>query len=284
MYNLIKNEYNNINRIIIIGDVHGDLKRFKKILIDAKIINNKLEWIAEPPNTIVVQLGDQIDSLNRVPGLKEWETIKDIEMLYFTDSLDKIARSYNGRLISLIGNHELMNVLGDFSYVSKNSNYEWRDKSFNPDGNMTQLLLNRPLVLKINDLLFSHSKFSLDHYNLLKKYNKDIYYVNELWKKLILRDKNISSDDLILINELILGSNGILWNRDANIKKETEELYNLIKCRFSFVGHTQSTKINLIDEQIWYCDTGLSRSFGYDEFLYLDINNFNISIKKINDI
>ncbi len=72
MYNLIKNEYNNINRIIIIGDVHGDLKRFKKILIDAKIINNRLEWIAEPPNTIVVQLGDQIDSLNRVPGLKEW--------------------------------------------------------------------------------------------------------------------------------------------------------------------------------------------------------------------
>ena len=67
MYNNNIYEINNkdINRIIVIGDIHGDIKRFKSILIDSKIINNNFEWIAEPPNTIIVQLGDQIDSLNR---------------------------------------------------------------------------------------------------------------------------------------------------------------------------------------------------------------------------
>ena len=51
--------------IYMIGDIHGDIKRFKEILIDSRVINENLEWIAEPSDTIIVQLGDQIDSLNR---------------------------------------------------------------------------------------------------------------------------------------------------------------------------------------------------------------------------
>ena len=30
------------NRLVIIGDIHGDIKRFKNILLDAKIINNNI--------------------------------------------------------------------------------------------------------------------------------------------------------------------------------------------------------------------------------------------------
>ena len=36
-------EYPSAKRVIIIGDVHGDLKRFKNILKDANIINDDLE-------------------------------------------------------------------------------------------------------------------------------------------------------------------------------------------------------------------------------------------------
>ena len=46
----------NTDRIIIIGDVHGDIKRFKDILIKSEIINTNLEWIAEPPNTYIILL------------------------------------------------------------------------------------------------------------------------------------------------------------------------------------------------------------------------------------
>jgi len=106
-------------RIIIIGDMHGDVRRFKNILIHANIINNNLEWIAEPPETIIVQLGDQVDSMNRLTN-ENWEKLKDYEMIYFTENLNLIARAKGGYCISLIGNHELMNIIGDFSYVSQN--------------------------------------------------------------------------------------------------------------------------------------------------------------------
>ena len=109
------------NRLVIIGDIHGDIRRFKDILIDAKVINKNIEWIAEPKNTIVIQMGDQVDSINRDPALDDWEVLPDVEMIHFTNMLNKIARSKGGRVISLIGNHELMNTIGNYSYVSSNS-------------------------------------------------------------------------------------------------------------------------------------------------------------------
>ena len=113
MYNEYLYELPSHKRIIIIGDIHGDIRRFKNILVKANIINNNLEWIANPPETIILQLGDQIDSMNRMNNT-EWEVLKDYEMIYFTEHLNIIARAKGGYCISLIGNHELMNIIGDF--------------------------------------------------------------------------------------------------------------------------------------------------------------------------
>ena len=116
MFN-IEHIYNNsYSNIIIIGDIHGDFKRLKNILLNENVITNNLEWIKE--DTIVIQLGDQIDSANRNQMISEWEMIKDVEVLNFTDLLSKLAKTKNSHFISIIGNHELMNFLGDFSYVS----------------------------------------------------------------------------------------------------------------------------------------------------------------------
>jgi len=173
-YKIFELNDKNINRIIIIGDIHGDIKRFKEILINSQIINENFEWIANPPNTIIIQLGDQIDSLNRNTN-ENWEVLNDYEMIYFTEHLNNIAKSSGGQCISLIGNHELMNIMGDFSYVSDNSKTELRTKIFKPMGSLALILAKRPLVVKINDLLFCHAKFELKHLELLQKYNKNIF-------------------------------------------------------------------------------------------------------------
>jgi hypothetical protein len=281
MYNEYINELSSHKRIIVIGDIHGDIRRFKNILVDAKIINNDLEWIANPPETIILQLGDQIDSLNRMTD-ENWEVLKDYEMIYFTEQLNMIARSKGGYCISIIGNHELMNIIGDFSYVSENSSSDLRKNLFKPKGSLALILAKRPLIFKIGDLLFCHAKLDIHHLNLLKKHNKDLMYINNIWKN-YLENEKINIEDKEIIDNIIIGSNGILWNRNNNIKTETAELFKELNITYMFLGHTSYDKILIKNNQIWYCDTGISRAFGKKEYQYLDIVNLNINIKTIKE-
>jgi hypothetical protein len=281
MYNEYINELPSHKRIIIIGDIHGDIRRFKNILVNAKVINNNLEWIAEPPETVIIQLGDQIDSLNR-NTTEEWEVLKDYEMIYFTDYLNLIARAKGGYCISLIGNHELMNIIGDFSYVSDNSNSDIRKQLFKPKGTLALTLAKRPLIFKIGDLLFCHAKLDIEHLNILKKYNKDIFYINEIWKK-YLENEKILIEDKEIIDGVIIGPSGLLWNRKENDKTSTSILFKELKISYMFLGHTSYDKIQLRDNQIWYCDTGISRAFGKKTYQYLDINKNIINIETISE-
>lgn len=279
IYNLNNND---IKRLIIIGDIHGDIKRFKTILIDANIININFEWIAEPSNTIIVQLGDQVDSLNRNTN-ENWEVLNDYEMIYFTEHLDNIARVKGGRCISLIGNHELMNIIGDFTYVSPlNKKEEIRSSLFKPQGSIALILAKRPLIVKIKDLLFCHAKLNIKHLNILKKYNKDIFYINTIWED-YLKNGKIKLEDKEILDEIIIGSNGILWNRDLNNIEETSNLFKELYVSYMFLGHTALSQVTILDEQIIYCDTGISRAFGTNTYQYIDINNNSINIKTIND-
>ena len=49
-----------VKRIIVIGDIHGDMQMLIKCLEIARLIDKQKKWIGG--ETIVVQVGDQIDS------------------------------------------------------------------------------------------------------------------------------------------------------------------------------------------------------------------------------
>lgn len=275
-------EYPPAKRIVVIGDLHGDLKRFKNILLDAKIINNNIEWIADPPNTIIVQLGDQIDSLNRDPLIKDWEKLQDIETIYFTNNLDMIARSKGGMVISLIGNHELINSIGVFTYVSKLNNTESRINYFKPKGTLSPILGKRPIIVKIGDLCFCHAGLNKYHIDILNKNNKTVSYLNDLWRQYILNGK-IDINDKEIFDKILLDSEGILWTRSLDNKDIVTNVLKNIGCQFMFVGHTPVENIKLVSDKIFYVDTGISRSFGTKSYQYLNIDNFAIDIKTIQD-
>ena len=275
-------EYEHNNRIVIIGDIHGDIRRFKDILIDAKIINKNIEWIAEPKNTIVVQMGDQVDSINRDRTLEEWEVLPDIEMIYFTNLLNKIALSKGGRVISLIGNHELMNTMGNYSYVSDKSlkdNYK-RNELFKPGGTLSAILSQRPLVVKIGQLLFCHAGLTLEHLNILSKYNKDVSYINTIWKNFI-KTNAILIEDKEIFENIILDADGILWTRDLDEKGNLIKMLKKLGCVYMFVGHSVVEQVKLINDHVWYTDTGISRAFGNTSYQYIDIVNNQINIKNV---
>jgi hypothetical protein len=276
-------EYPNCDRLVIIGDIHGDIKRLKTILIDAKIINNNIEWIAEPPNTVVVQMGDQVDSLNRDESIAEWEVLDDVEVIYFTNLLDKFAQSKGGRFISIIGNHEFMNVIGNYSYVSSKSmanNENKRRELFKAKGVLSPILSKRPIVLKIGELFFCHAGLTTKHLELLKKYGKDISYINRIWKNFVLHG-NVLKEDKELFDNILLDYNGILWTRELDNQNDLNEMLKSINCTFMFVGHTVMDGIKFYNNKVWYTDTGISRAFGNNKYQYMEIINYHIHIKEI---
>jgi len=276
-------EYPKCDRLVIIGDIHGDIKRLKTILIDAKIINNNIEWIAEPPNTVVVQMGDQVDSLNRDESIAEWEVLDDVEVIYFTNLLDKFAQSKGGRFISIIGNHEFMNVIGNYSYVSSKSmanNENKRRDLFKAKGVLSPILSKRPIVLKIGELFFCHAGLTTKHLELLKKYDKDISYINRIWKNFVLHS-NVLKEDKELFDNILLDYNGILWTRELDNQNDLNEMLKSINCTFMFVGHTVMDGIKFYNNKVWYTDTGISRAFGNNKYQYMEIINYHIHIKEI---
>tara|TARA_Y100000385_G_scaffold152057_1_gene157701 strand:- start:1078 stop:1914 length:837 start_codon:yes stop_codon:yes gene_type:complete len=274
-YNINNHKF---DKTIIIGDIHGDIKRLKNILINDNIINNNLEWISY--NTIIIQLGDQIDSLNRANNIDEWENLNDLEVLNFTNLLNKLAVEKNSMFISLNGNHELMNILGNFSYVSKKSFNQNRINNFKIKGNYRNILGNRPIIVKINDLIFCHAGLKKKHLDILNKYNKDIFYLNIVWSNFVLLNKIENIYDHEILNQIILNDDGILWTRNLDNIDDIDYVLNNIECQYMFIGHNTVNNIQLVNK-IWFTDSGLSRAYGRNNFEYIQIINKNIKIIKL---
>ena len=100
----IQDDWQGVERIVAIGDIHGDYDNYMAVLKNAGVVNRRGRWAAG--KTHVVQVGDIPD---RGP-----DTLKIIEHL---QKLEKQAEKAGGRLHLLIGNHEHMNITGDLRYV-----------------------------------------------------------------------------------------------------------------------------------------------------------------------
>ena len=95
----IQCEWTGVERIVAVGDLHGDYYNFIEILKDPKIrvIDDNLRWIAG--KTHLVQIGDVMD---RGPDAK-----KIFDLL---KKLETEAEEAGGKVHMLIGNHEEMNI------------------------------------------------------------------------------------------------------------------------------------------------------------------------------
>jgi hypothetical protein len=91
--------------VVAIGDVHNDFDDFVAILQHIGLIDKQNQWTGG--RTTFVQVGDLLD---RGPKPRE---VMDLMM-----ALEKEATPAGGRVVSLLGNHEVMNIMGDLRYVT----------------------------------------------------------------------------------------------------------------------------------------------------------------------
>jgi len=289
--------FENPGRIIVIGDIHGDIDRLLHIFISLNIFSHTLEWIAQPPNTIVIQLGDQIDSMDRTGTNPYWDNtssacpggILDLNILMLMDKLDAIAfeAGHGGRVLSLIGNHELLNLMHEFHYVSPCSlniiNAETRKQLFAyGNGQFTQLLAKRNIVVKIGNFLFCHGGILPEHLELLQNIygTIDLNKFNNIFRKFVYTI-GLEPNEAHILQNAIIGDNGILWTRvymhlltraqqdtntNTNINIILENILNNILTQTNtlsmFIGHNTVDRITTVsNNKLFFMDASLSRAY-----------------------
>jgi hypothetical protein len=209
-----KSLFPKVRKLVAIGDIHGDLPAAIKALklagvIDQSIPNNlkdinKIKWTGE--KTVVVQLGDQIDRVrpgklvNDLCPANDSELVadegSDLKIICLFEKLHAEAAKVGGALFSIFGNHELMNVDGDFRYVSPKEfkefgnffkesptlsqaqkvpyGYITRKEVFKPGGTLAKKLAHsRYSIIQVGSWLFVHggitaqmaSEYTIDDVN-----------------------------------------------------------------------------------------------------------------------
>lgn len=93
------------SRIVAVGDVHGAYDQFVAILTKAGLIDAQHRWAGG--KSIFVSTGDYTDRGAQV------RQVLDLLM-----TLEDTARRGGGSAVILLGNHEVINILGDLRYVT----------------------------------------------------------------------------------------------------------------------------------------------------------------------
>tara|TARA_B100000575_G_scaffold291788_1_gene298518 strand:+ start:17023 stop:17952 length:930 start_codon:yes stop_codon:yes gene_type:complete len=263
----------NIDTIYVVGDIHGDFNVLLRSLKKAGIIkginkNNRYKWMIKDAH--VVQLGDILDKGGR--GISsEAQAMEEYHIYDYLNQLDIVAQKEKGAVHYLIGNHEIMNMLGNFNYVHKthldSTGIDLRRQLFKPGGYMAKLLACHSFgILKINNWFFCHAGILPQHVA-----NKSITEINTLIRQILRGERSresLSSDEM----GMIFGPEGFLWNRkykygdqnSCNLLKNT--LINLKEPNGGMIiGHTPQKKLNnMCNKKLWFADVGLSDAFGED--------------------
>ena len=245
-------------KICVIGDIHADCESFSNILMNAGLINEKLDWTGR--KTVLLVIGDLVDGKNRQG---KWNGDSDLNVIKLVEKLMKQAKDKGGDIIVLLGNHEFMNIKGNFSYSGDRGTKEMggtvgRYKYFNTK--FKDFAKKCFLAVKMGDYVFCHA-------GILPEIsaNLTIEDLNLLLQKYL--NGHMDKKEEELFYEIISGDLGILTNREfgnssVNQDKLNKTLTNL-KAKSMVVGHTVQRRVNsLCNGKLWRVDTGMSRAFG----------------------
>jgi hypothetical protein len=275
---------NAVDRIIAIGDIHGDINALLYALKKSGVIDANRNWIGG--TDIVVQVGDVLDRGGRGVSVPSSNNLEEVEILYYLYKLNNSAMKTGGRVISLIGNHELMNMLGDFRYASSEhidglGGLDQRRHLFRPGGSFAKKIACNSLgIVKIGDWVFVHGGLLPEHIDNIMKDRSNLKSskgplrrINDLVKNILMGNKrldSISQDD----EDLLFGKDGMFWTRkfsqnevgDDNCKIlfKSMELLDVTSNKGGMVvGHTPQSNINSqCNNRVWRIDTGMSEAFG----------------------
>ena len=269
--------YPEVSRIISIGDLHGDFNAMFKALRLGKVIDRKGNWIGG--DTYVVQVGDILDC-DRGGSKVCSDGAEEIKILDFFFKLNGEAEKDGGRVINILGNHELMNVIGDFRYASPQhtkalGGKEKRTELFRPGGEVAKKMAchMQPLV-KIGKYIFVHGAILPSHLDSESPTvnNERLQTLTDLVKRYLLGELSLETFQRDFPKEFkIVNPQGeMFWNRELSKQSANgrcEKAESVLKKLGAdngaiIMGHTPHPEITQdCGGRLWKIDIGMSEGF-----------------------
>lgn len=254
-------------RIVAVGDLHGDLDAMRRAFRLAGAIDEKDGWIGG--KLVLVQTGDVVDRGD-----------DDRKILDLIEQLKGEAAKAGGEVLALVGNHEVMNSELDFRYVTRgafsafadvtprdertaettatlDSPARGRAAAFLPGGPYARMLAQRPVVARVGDTIFVHGGVLPKHVKI------GLDGINDGTRKWFLGETRSLPKD-------ITAEDGPLWTRMYSAAPGASECATLVEAlralnaKRMVMGHTvQKPDISsACDEKAWRIDTGMSKHYG----------------------
>ncbi len=242
-------------RIVAIGDLHADLAATRAVFTEAGLADAAGRWTGG--TTVAVQTGDITD---RGPDGRA--------TLAWLRALQADAAARGGRLVTLLGNHEAMNLTGDWRYVSPEDLAGYggevaRRRAFGPDGEDGAWLRRQDAVAQVGDTVFAHGGIDA-HWATL-----GVAGINAAVREALAAVTRGAVAPTAL--PAVLGPDGPLWNRGLVLAEEAAACPELaralatLNARRMVVGHT-TQKDGRIRERcggtLYAIDTGISAHYG----------------------
>lgn len=262
-------------RIVAIGDIHGDLRKAISSLELAQVlqeVNGQVRWAGG--DTVVVQLGDVLDRGD-----------SEIGVVMLLRELHKQAQAEGGAVYMLNGNHESLNVSGNFRYatpggfresalaaglrgedlLSADKQKQARHRMYTPGGPMARELAKNPTVLIVNDTLFAHGGVLKRHVQYgLERMNQEV----SLWMRgLHNADGSRPTPPFFATGD----ASSVMWNRMYSKEaftpydrfcacRQLKATLEATGARHMIIGHTpQLTGANCeCNGHVWRMDVGMS--------------------------
>ncbi len=287
-----------VERIVAVGDLHGDYDHFKRILRGTGIVDRDDRWSGG--KTHLVQMGDVMD---------RGDYARDIFDLI--RRLEKEAKAAGGMVHQLIGNHEELNIARmSLNYYGEYVTYKqftdflpvkfrvdeeekfkkknrgdgdieafWNNLMKDPNSdafkepsqryyeNFNMLagkwLAEQNVAIKINDTVFVHGGLNLEYAS------KGLEAINNLYRS---EFQEVFKDEYLPRQSIIFAPESPLWNRDfssadPNYVDVVDKILAVLNAKRMVVAHTPTiprssatieTDIKKFGGKVWITDTGIA--------------------------
>jgi hypothetical protein len=269
------------DRVVAVGDLHGDLASAREALRIAGAIDEHDDWVGG--KLVLVQVGDQLDRGDDEP-----------EILGLLEKLTREAAKTGGAVHVLNGNHELMNASGDLRYVTPDGLRDYagvtpqhnakvesdlpietrgRAAAFSPGSELSRKLAARNTIAIVGDIVFAHAGVLQKHVRYgVGRINDDV--------RRFLRGESSA------LPPIVSGDDAPVWTRayggdtSSDVCRELQVVLNALGVKRMVVGHTvQSHGItSACNDSLYRVDVGLSDYYGKNPTQVLELSPTSATI------